>query len=80
MVGDKCVAFAHRGSCYGTPPPGVFVQRVRNCLKRREIVFREAQKSAQEYENKGAQPNNRLRQVTVEEKDDLGRVALQAGR
>jgi hypothetical protein len=55
------------------------VQRVRKRLKVREIAFCEAQKSAQEYENKGAQPNNRLRQVRVEAKADLGRVAWQEG-
>jgi hypothetical protein len=35
------------------PHPGCFAQRVRICLKTREITFCAVQKSAEEYQKKG---------------------------
>src|SRR5271154_1199831 len=35
------------------PPPGCFCERVRNCLKRKELRFALLQKSLEECENKG---------------------------
>src|SRR5437660_2415693 len=37
----------------GTPHPGCFCERVRNCLKTKELIFCRVQKSAQLHEVKG---------------------------